>query len=286
MLRGDGGSGDQARGSLKLAIPMKSEWLPLLVACLLSLCVGAGFGGVQLFAGRPPPPNSVVSTQSPVHSEGGQKASDSSKDDNSEIIPLVAAALGTVASILTLIVIIYQTLIFRGQHKIMERQADIAEQAMTISDWPYALVESHFFQNPTNFDAASWPPSATYTIVFRGRTPAVFHTIEDILIFEESLPEISNVRLNTAHPNIIRYDGDIWEDSASMTLEIALPIQRDLFGITACTKNYFLIGRATYDDVFGNQHVLAFCYRGNRHGGRGAVDGGIKYNYHRTDKKK
>jgi hypothetical protein len=170
------------------------------------------------------------------------------------------------------------------QHKIMVRQADIAERAMTRPDEPYVLVQSHEFLQPTRARSAAWPPTAFYAIIFHGKTPATLRGIYDRLLFCETLPPPGEVEFDSAFPNTIHRDSSIKEDHADMTLDAARTMEDEIFERSDTTKSYFLVGRIVYDDIFGQQHEFGYCYNASAHGGIGNPHGGAAYNYRRIRK--
>jgi hypothetical protein len=89
--------------------------------------------GLQIASRFAPPPNGVVAAQQPVQPESGQKGANNPKSNESDDATLIVAVLGAGISILTFFVIGYQTFIFRGQHKIMDRQAGIADYQAKIA---------------------------------------------------------------------------------------------------------------------------------------------------------
>jgi hypothetical protein len=96
--------------------------------------------GLQIASRFAPPPNGAVAAQQPVQSESGQKGADNPKSNESNDATFIVAVLGTGTSILTLFVIGCQTFIFRGQHKIMDRQAAIADYQAKIANTQLMLT--------------------------------------------------------------------------------------------------------------------------------------------------
>jgi hypothetical protein len=174
--------------------------------------------------------------------------------------------------------------ISRQQREIMSRQADTAEQAMTIGDWPHALVKTPFIRSPVTSHSATWPPSAIYECAFKGRTPAILRSVQDTIIFRDSLPLLSEIELGAVYHDQIVEDGSVRTEETQMAMDVARLSEEEMFCRTESMKSYYVIGRVVYDDLFGHTHELIFCYQSDRQGGRGAIAGGTAYNYRCTRK--
>lgn len=168
--------------------------------------------------------------------------------------------------------------------QLTERQVDTAERAMTISDWPHVLVRNVFFQAPVTVHSAAWPPAAVYEYVFMARTPAILRSVQDILLFQDSLPQLSEIDLGAVYHDEIMEDGSTKADGVQMTMEMARPMEEEIFCRADSAKSYYLIGRVVFDDIFDHTHEMVFCYHADREGGRGAIAGGPAYNYRHTRK--
>src|ERR1700679_3236208 len=93
-------------------------WIKVAACATLIGLPGANVGLQIVLWFDAPTRQRIVAPQQVVQHEGGPKTPSSEKTNDIDIIPLIAAGLGGVTGFLTLLVIGYQTIIFRGQHKI------------------------------------------------------------------------------------------------------------------------------------------------------------------------
>lgn len=185
------------------------------------------------------------------------------------IIGLVETAIG----VLTVGVLFRQT-------RIANRQAEISKQAMTIGQWPFLFVDSHRFIMPWERAPESTIPSCEFSAKVHGSSPAILRRFYGILAFGEAVPPAPNpIDLGWDILDIRRLPGTVWDGTTQYRGDM-----EHLSGPRANQSMLFLVGVFVYDDLFGNQHEMGFCYVAGRHGGQGMIHGGANYNYHRLRK--
>jgi hypothetical protein len=181
----------------------------------------------------------------------------------------------------TMVVLFAQCVIFARQEVAMRRTAEIAEDSMTIAKWPYLYIKSPAFVTPLGGSRASVPPVFEYWMVVFGESHAVIRKLYHKLVFSESVPPPPN-------PNEVAWEtpdhfipqGQGWERQHVID-DVRESANESWSSPTISKRKYYFVGCAIYDDVFGNQHELAFCYWAPRAGGPGIKFGGSRYNYHR-----
>ena len=120
-------------------------------------------------------------------------------------------------------------------------------------------------------------------VVF-GKSPAVIRAIYEKFVFSESAPLLPrDSQLPWRHPDRFIESGQGWEQSIAIS-----DTEREAKAMWTSPENlqhkYFYVTRIIYDDVFGNQHELGFCYCAPATGGAGLKYGGAEYNFHRQRK--
>jgi hypothetical protein len=205
-------------------------------------------------------------------------------DSSDYLYEIVTVLLGAA----TLGVLVFQARIYGRQAAIMAdqstliaRQAEISERGLTITQWPYAYVSSHEFVTPIQISKDANPPTVDYTISFYGVSPAIIRAVYEDFIIAPELPKVPDKdQRGWFRPDQIRNPGkDVWSHRI-----IYDGSKDDYTGMKTNKYLYFFIGRIIYDDLFGNQHLVGFCYQAVRGGGFGRIYGGATYNYRRLQK--
>lgn len=263
---------------------MREGWKIAGCVALIGL-LGADIG-LQITSRFALPPAGVVEARQGARPEGSQKAGYNPKTNDTYSITLIVTVLGAGTSILTLFVISYQTLIFRGQHKIMERQTEIADQMRTGAFWPHLVVEEPRFDTlvSTN-DAGARRPTATYTLRSVGGKTVILKSLRQQIIFDTSMPR----KIDPQAPWPVTYqpmhEGDFSIQTADYLEEVTVEVDREMRGLGRITrKRFFLVIEIVCEDVFGQQHEFGWCFHGSRRGGPGLPYGGTIYNYRRIRK--
>lgn len=181
----------------------------------------------------------------------------------------------------TLLALFVQCVIFARQEAAMRRTTELAEDAMTIAKWPYLYVKNPEFITPLGGSRASQPPVVEYWMVVFGESHAVIRRLYQKLVFSENIPPPASpdeAEWETSDHFIKQTQG--WERQVVVS-DISDAACDSWRSPQSTRKKYYFVGCVIYDDVFGNQHELAFCYWAPRAGGAGFKYGGSKYNYHR-----
>ena len=179
---------------------------------------------------------------------------------------------------------ILQLLLIWRQARISARQTVISELSMTIGKQPQIYVDDVLFTIWTSDNRTLLSLfNVTYNIYVVGDTPAIFRSVGENLFFLVHPPE--EPPLSDWTDPYVRENGE--HISRVIGLEATDDMNREIQGRNFSldpkpkAREFFLIGRVVFDDVFGNQHELGFCFSSSRYGGRGRIYGGSKHNYRR-----
>jgi len=172
-----------------------------------------------------------------------------------------------------------QTSIDQGRQT--KRSLRIAEDSLTIAKWPYLYIKSPVFITPLGGSSASDPPVFEYWMVVFGESPAFIRRLYQKLVFSIDVPAPADEREpNWETPDWFIKQGDGWERQIT-PIDMSDGARTAWRSSQSANKKYYFVGCVIYDDVFGNQHELGFCYWAPRAGGPGIKCGGAKYNYSR-----
>jgi hypothetical protein len=180
------------------------------------------------------------------------------------------------ATIALVVLAFLQLLTYRSQR-------DLAKRAMTIVDEPRFVVRDVEFIIPAINRSAS-SIFCVCKIQNIGRTPAFIRAEFKNFLLEDELPR-QPLKTTPDHPSfatvatgfcteITAYLGGSEEEIAA----IRAPVHAN------DKRQFFVVARLIYDDVFGNQHEWGFCYRTGRRGGAYIPHGGPTNNYRRLRK--
>jgi hypothetical protein len=167
------------------------------------------------------------------------------------------------------------------QGKLTRRSIDIAEQSMTIGQWPFLYIKDQRFMTPFSRPSASHCPQFEFSVLMYGQSPAIIRATSLALFFDTQIPRDAmrgrgwRWTSGVMHPTESTQLSISWEGP-----EIIATVQ-DRAKARAAGKWFYAVGRIVYDDLFGNQHEFGFCYQGAIGGGWGARAGGRTYNYGR-----
>ncbi len=162
-----------------------------------------------------------------------------------------------------------------------ERSLRISEDSLTIAKWPYLYIKDPVFITPLGGSRASSPPVFEYWMVVFGESPAVIRRLYQKLAFSVDIPTAADEREhNWETPDWFIKQGDGWQRQAS-PIDMSDGARAAWSSPQSANKKYYFVGCVIYDDVFGNQHELGFCYWAPRAGGAGIKCGGTEYNYSR-----
>jgi len=232
-----------------------------------------------------------MAAQQAVQPESSQKGGANPKPNDTYDVTLIVALLGAGTSIVTLFVIGYQTLIFRGQHKIMDRQADIAERALIDVDRPFVFGEV----SEPGFEIRWVEPIKAQTFSGRrlelrlfnlGHTPAILTRLEyDISAAQRGGiapvidPQITGGR---ELPMGIVITGDrVFTEGTLMNSVLTEP-QKD--AVANFRASVWIVGFVRYDDLLGGHYITGFTQVYDALGMRFVVRGDRAYNYARKEK--
>jgi hypothetical protein len=243
------------------------EWLKMAGITALIGLSGASIGlCAALWFGAPTYPT-VVAIQQAMQSEGSHKSADSPKANDSDGITLIVAVLGAGTSIMTLFVVCYQTLIFRGQHKIMERQADIAERALVDVERPFIFAEVTHpgFEIRKSDPIMGYPALSLQRFELRlfnlGRTPASLTRLKYTVfaIPHGATPPFLDPRVVGGRElpvGTVATEGRPFTEGTNMF--VFLKKETDREAVANDRSAPWLVGFVRYDDLLGGHYITGF----------------------------
>jgi hypothetical protein len=196
-------------------------------------------------------------------------------------IQAISAIFSAIVAIALWLLTRNQVKILNRQTGIMDRQASLTEQALTIAQWPYYYIDQQRFITPISQPAASTVVQFTYRATVHGASPAMIRAVYGQLIFDKSVPASPPRKVIWRVSHGVQQAGFVLDETIRWEGSEIIFSPQERATARAAGKWLYAIGCIVYDDLFGNQHEFCFCYRGAIGGGWGMRAGGDAYNYHR-----
>ena len=169
----------------------------------------------------------------------------------------------------------------REQGILTNRAIEISRQGLTIAQWPFYYIDEQRFFTPISRPTPAACVQFSYKATIHGASPAMVRAIYGELIFDTTVPPIPPIKRTWRVAHGLHKFGFGLDQTIAWDGGDIITTPQDRAKARAAGKWLFAIGCIVYDDLFGNQHEFAFCYRGALGGGWGIRAGGEAYNYHR-----
>ena len=177
----------------------------------------------------------------------------------------------------------FQWRVYIRTASILDKQTDISERISTGEYWPHLMLRDARFRTLRSQWPAPGAPSVDFAIENVGPKTVIMKFFQHDLLFRDRLPEIPEWSAGWLPTYSLIVPGDRWNDASHFEDEINRELEQAMKGFDPWKRNwqFFLIIRTICEDVFGQQHEHAWCFRSSRGGGPGLPYGGPAYNYRR-----